>query len=113
MANLLHQACAAILLSGAAAAQVAAQVPPQVPACQACHGDVGTGVGRISALASIVPDDSVDFAASSGFSLETVIVEKVRHGNFFAIGGVMPPFSTEVLSDDDLAALIGFLVPAP
>lgn len=81
-------------------------------ACQGCHGDVGTGAGRISELASIVPDDSFEFAASSGFSLETVIVEKVRHGNFFAIGGTMPPFSTEVLSDDDLAALIGFLVPA-
>ncbi|HEY1099833.1 MAG TPA: c-type cytochrome [Myxococcota bacterium] len=82
-------------------------------ACATCHGDKSTGAGRLTELASIVPDDSVDFAASSGFSLETVIIEKVRHGAFFAIGGTMPPFSREALSDEDLGALIAYLVPAP
>ena len=81
-------------------------------ACQTCHGDKGTGAGRLSELASIVPDDSVDFAVDSGFPLEAVIVEKVRHGAFFSIGGTMPPFGSEALSDDDLGALIAYLVPA-
>ena len=81
-------------------------------ACQTCHGARGSGDGRLTELASVVPDDSVDFAADSGFPLETVIVEKVRHGAFFSIGGTMPPFSNEALSDDDLGALIAFLVPA-
>ncbi len=82
-------------------------------ACQTCHGAAGTGEGRLTELASIVPDDSVGFAAESGFTLETVIVEKVRHGAFFGIGGTMPPFSIEALSNDDLGALLAYLVAAP
>jgi thiosulfate dehydrogenase len=80
-------------------------------ACASCHGDAFTGAGRPSPLYSVVPGDSEDFAASSGFPLTTVIVEKVRHGAFFGIGGTMPPFSVEALSDDDLGALLGYLVP--
>jgi thiosulfate dehydrogenase len=80
-------------------------------ACASCHGDAFTGAGRPSELYSIVPGDSEDFAASSGFPLTTVIVEKVRHGAFFGIGGTMPPFSLESLSDEDLGALLGYLVP--
>jgi len=80
-------------------------------ACASCHGDAFTGAGRPSPLYSIVPGDSEAFASSSGFPLTTVIVEKVRHGAFFGIGGTMPPFSVESLSDDDLGALLGYLVP--
>jgi thiosulfate dehydrogenase len=80
-------------------------------ACADCHGDAFTGAGRMSELVSIVPDDSVGFAQQSGFPLTTVIIEKVRHGPFFGIGGTMPPFSVESLSDDDLGALLGYLVP--
>jgi thiosulfate dehydrogenase len=80
-------------------------------ACKSCHGDAFTGLGRLSELISIVPDDSVPFAEESGFPLSVVLIEKVRHGPFFGIGGTMPPFSVERLSDEDLSALIGFLDP--
>jgi thiosulfate dehydrogenase len=80
-------------------------------ACASCHGEAFTGAGRPSPLFSVVPDDSVGFAAESGFPLSVVIVEKVRHGAFFGIGGTMPPFSLEALSDEDLGALLGYLVP--
>lgn len=79
--------------------------------CSVCHGAPGSGLGRISDLVSIVPDASRAFAEEGGFDVELVIIEKVRHGQFFAVGGNMPPFSKEALSDEDLGALIGFLDP--
>ena len=78
-------------------------------ACRACHGDPHTGAGRITELASKVPEDSVEFAAQIGFPLDEVVVEKVRHGAFFGVGGTMPPFPIEQLSDEDLGALMAFL----
>jgi thiosulfate dehydrogenase len=79
-------------------------------ACASCHGAPHTGEGRLSELVSVVPEDSVDFATDTGFSLELVLIEKVRHGGFFGVGGSMPPYSLEALSDDDLAALLGYLL---
>jgi thiosulfate dehydrogenase len=38
-----------------------------------------------------------------------VFVEKTRHGGFLGYGGTMPPFSLNVLSDEDLADLLTFL----
>ena len=59
----------------------------------------------------MVPEASIEFAARSGFGVDLVIVEKVRHGRFFGIGGVMPPVPLEQLPDADLSALHGYLVP--
>jgi thiosulfate dehydrogenase len=81
-------------------------------ACASCHGDLHTGAGRVHDLVSVVPEASADFAAQSGFPLELVIVEKVRHGGFFGVGGSMPPFSLEVLPDDDLRDLLGYVLAA-
>lgn len=78
-------------------------------ACRTCHGDPHTGNGRITDLATIVPEGSVEFAEQVDFPLDLVIVEKVRHGRFFGVGGTMPPFSVEQLSDDDLGAVLAFL----
>lgn len=79
-------------------------------ACASCHGELHTGAGRVSELASLVPEASIDFAEQLGAPVELVIVEKVRHGGFFGVGGSMPPYSTEVLSDDDLRALLGYVL---
>jgi thiosulfate dehydrogenase len=79
-------------------------------ACASCHGDLHSGAGRISELASLVPEASVDFADQLGAPAELVIIEKVRHGGFFGVGGSMPPYSTEVLSDDDLRDLLGYVL---
>jgi thiosulfate dehydrogenase len=79
-------------------------------ACASCHGDAFTGATRITADASIVPGDSASFATESGFPIDVVIVEKVRHGPFFGIGGSMPPFSTEVLSDAQLGDIVAYVL---
>jgi thiosulfate dehydrogenase len=78
-------------------------------ACRTCHGDPHTGNGRITELATIVPEGSAEFAEQVGFPLDLVVVEKVRHGRFFGVGGTMPPFAVEQLSDDDLGAVLAFL----
>jgi len=77
--------------------------------CRTCHGDPHTGRGRLADFVSIVPEDSLDFAREAGVAPALVVVEKVRHGQFFGVGGNMPPFSREVLSDADLGALLAYL----
>lgn len=79
--------------------------------CRVCHGEPRTGIGRIDELASIIPNASIEFAEANDFDPELVIVEKIRHGQFFAVGGNMPMFTREALSDDDLSALMGYLDP--
>lgn len=78
-------------------------------ACAVCHGAPHTGRGRISDLASIVPETSIEFADQIGANPDLVLIEKVRHGQFFGVGGNMPPFSAEALSDEDLGALLAYL----
>lgn len=78
-------------------------------ACGSCHGDPHTGAGRLTEEATVVPEGSADFADDSGFPLDLVVTEKIRHGAFFGVGGTMPLFSAESLSDEDLGALLAFL----
>lgn len=77
--------------------------------CRNCHGDIRSGNGRISDSASLVPQASEEFAVVVNFPADLVITEKVRHGNFFGVGGTMPPFSLEVLSDAQLGDLLSYL----
>ena len=78
--------------------------------CGNCHGAPHTGDGRISDVASLVPDDSL---AAHGTDPKTgarpVVIEKVRHGKFFNVGGNMPLFSLESLSDDQLGDILAYL----
>lgn len=78
-------------------------------ACRGCHGAPITGEGRLDDRVSAVPGASQEFADANGFEVDLVVTEKVRHGQFFGVGGNMPPFSRESLSDEDLGALIAFL----
>jgi thiosulfate dehydrogenase len=79
-------------------------------ACGNCHGDPHTGAGRISNVVSLVPDDSL---AAHGTDPKTgarpVTIEKVRHGKFFNVGGNMPLYSVEALSDAQLGQILGYL----
>jgi thiosulfate dehydrogenase len=77
--------------------------------CRECHGDPHTGNGRLSDDVVIVPESSEEFARDVDFPVDLVIVEKVRHGNFFKVGGAMPPFAVERLSDEELGAILGYL----
>ena len=78
--------------------------------CGNCHGAPHTGEGRISTVASLVPDDSI---AAHGTDPVTgarpVVIEKVRHGKFFNVGGNMPLFSVEALSDAQLGDILAYL----
>jgi thiosulfate dehydrogenase len=74
--------------------------------CRGCHGEPRTGAGRTDARTSIVPDDTV-----RAFPTEprAAVIEKVRHGRYFNIGGRMPPYSLEALGDGDLADILAYL----
>lgn len=88
-------------------------------ACASCHGAVRTGEGRPRAerglQASVVPQATeIEHNAAEGYdqaALETVFVQKVRHGSFLGYAGVMPPFSIEALPDAQLADIIAYLAP--
>lgn len=78
-------------------------------ACASCHGAAGTGAGRIDE-APMLPDQAREEALELFPEVEPAVVftEKVRHGQFFGIGGTMPLYSLEALSDEDLGALLAF-----
>jgi thiosulfate dehydrogenase len=74
--------------------------------CQRCHGAVSNGAGRLDPTFPIVPDDTV---LAFGNQARFAVVEKVRHGRFFNIGGVMPLYTLEALSDAEVADLLAYL----
>lgn len=79
-------------------------------ACQGCHGETHTGAGRLTDSASLLPEVTQDYGeAFPGVPPALVVIEKVRHGQFFRVGGNMPPYSLEALSDADLSALLTYL----
>lgn len=80
-------------------------------ACRNCHGSAHRGDGRLKASLPVLPEESVEAHQYLGSRDATrlVFIEKTRHGGFLGYGGLMPPFSKEVLSDKDLGALLAFL----
>jgi thiosulfate dehydrogenase len=79
-------------------------------ACQSCHGEPHTGAGRLTEAASLLPEVTEEYGEIfPGVPPSLVVIEKVRHGQFFGVGGNMPPYSLEALSDADLGALLTFL----
>jgi thiosulfate dehydrogenase len=81
-------------------------------ACRSCHGAPSSGLGAIVPSADRLPQDTLAAHPEPEYSDEDrrlVFVEKTRHGGFLGYGGTMPPFSLNVLSDEDLADLLTFL----
>lgn len=81
-------------------------------ACLSCHGSKGIGSGRLIPTAPILPDETLAAHPSPTYSdvdRRLVFVEKTRHGGFLGYGGQMPPFSVEVMSDEDLADVLTYL----
>jgi thiosulfate dehydrogenase len=78
-------------------------------ACASCHGALGTGKGRLSAV-PLLPD-AIDATAKKfpSASPAVLVIEKVRHGQFWGVGGTSPPFSVDALSDADLGAVVAYL----
>lgn len=76
-------------------------------ACQYCHGSMHEGVGRLSARLPILPEQTLaEHAEYSARVQRLIFTEKIRHGLFLGYGGVMPPFSSELLSDQDVSNLL-------
>ena len=61
---------------------------------------------RLGRLASVIPEDTIK---SFPMNVRAVVIEKIRHGRFFNIGGVMPLYSTEVMTDQDIADIAAYL----
>lgn len=74
--------------------------------CRRCHGDPHTGNGRLSTKVSIIPNDTLKAFPTNA---RAVTVEKVRHGRFFNIGGIMPLYSAEAISDQEIADILAYL----
>ncbi|MET0404855.1 MAG: c-type cytochrome [Cystobacter sp.] len=78
-------------------------------ACQDCHGEARTGKQRLTAQAPVLPNVSEEYGQLfPEVTPAVVFIEKVRHGRFFGVGGNMPPYSREALSDEDLGALLSY-----
>lgn len=80
-------------------------------ACRVCHGSPSTGQGRLGDNVVVIPEASVEFARDNFVPLRLVLAEKVRHGQFFGVGGNMPLWPLERMSDQELADLLEYLDP--
>ncbi|AUX34427.1 MULTISPECIES: c-type cytochrome [Sorangium] len=80
-------------------------------ACASCHGRARSGEGRLVERAPALPDQTLEEHPLGEYTereRRLVFVEKVRHGGFIGYGGQMPPFSLEVLSDEQFGDLLSF-----
>lgn len=80
--------------------------------CAYCHGPAHTGKGRFVPRAPILPEQTLQQHPLGQYTADEqrlVFVEKVRHGGFITYSGEMPPFSTEKLSDAELADILQYL----
>jgi thiosulfate dehydrogenase len=90
--------------------------------CRGCHGEPHSGEGRLGHKTTIVPEDTLKGpvcnptknpnAASDPAvraCARVVTVEKVRHGKFFNIGGLMPLYSEETLADVEIADILAYV----
>jgi thiosulfate dehydrogenase len=74
--------------------------------CARCHGAPHTGDGRLDPTIARIPEDTIAFFPDMA---RAAFIEKVRHGRFFGIGGVMPFYTLEAMSDVDLADLLAYV----
>ena len=82
---------------------------PYTALCASCHGAIKTGDGRIAGAARLPDDTRTEHLAEGPEGLRKIVVEKVRHGAFLGYSGRMPPFSAEVMTDQELADVIAYL----
>jgi thiosulfate dehydrogenase len=79
-------------------------------ACAPCHGALHTGAGRLGPDDPIIPDDTLARHGTGPMTgARAFTVEKVRHGNFFSVGGRMPPYSLQALADAELADVLAYI----
>jgi thiosulfate dehydrogenase len=81
-------------------------------ACASCHGARASGAGALVSVADVLPDDTLASHPPPTYDdadRRLVFVEKTRSGAFRGYGGSMPPFSLQVLSEQDMADILAFL----
>jgi thiosulfate dehydrogenase len=72
-------------------------------ACYRCHGEAHTWKGHSTIAAVVIPESSI---STFGADARAVTVEKIRHGLFINIGGVMPFYTQEAMSDQTVADIL-------
>jgi len=81
--------------------------------CRSCHGAAHTADGRLRQGITLLPEEEADSLTKLfGFTRDQVrvtFIEKARHGAFLGVYGNMPLYSTEAMSDADLAAVMAYL----
>ena len=75
-------------------------------ACYRCHGEPHTWVGHSTAAAVLIPESTL---ATFTTQARAVTIEKIRHGRFFNIGGIMPLYSVEAMSDATVSDILAYL----
>jgi thiosulfate dehydrogenase len=75
-------------------------------ACYRCHGEAHTWKGHSSPAAVAIPESSI---TTFGAEARAVTIEKVRHGRFINIGGIMPFYTAEAMSDQTVADLMVYM----
>lgn len=81
-------------------------------ACANCHGAKTSGEGRTVDAAPLLPEQTLKAHPAPDYTdadRRLVFVEKTRHGGFLGYGGQMPPLSSELLSDQDVADVLAYL----
>ncbi len=80
-------------------------------ACSRCHGAAHSGNGNITDPEIILPEYAIDNYPTDfpGIPPGLLVIEKIRHGRFFDIGGYMPLYSIEALTDQQIGDLLAFL----
>ena len=78
--------------------------------CADCHGAAFSADGSLLRTEVNLPGITAEYGELfPGVDPSLVVIEKVRHGRFFNIGGDMPLFSQEAMSNEDLGALLSYL----
>jgi thiosulfate dehydrogenase len=78
-------------------------------ACRTCHGALHSGDGHLAAAAPVLPDQTVrEHAGLSPADTRGVFITKIRHGGFITTPGNMPPFSSERVSDAQIAGILAY-----
>lgn len=80
--------------------------------CAHCHGAMHTGADNNGISKLILPDglltgDYVTMFPTTPKGM--LVIESIRHGRFFNVGGVMPFYPAELMSDADISDILAAL----
>lgn len=80
-------------------------------ACVSCHGEAHTGKGNIIQPRPVIMPEYTDGYDMffPGVPHGLLVIEKIRHGRFFHVGGTMPLYSKETMTDEEIGDLLAFL----